>query len=75
MQNIKFTKSHVEVIAHMIRTLPLDAVNSVNLLDQRIAIAEHFADRMASTNPNFKRERFIEWCTTRPLNKFSTFIK
>ena len=74
MQNIKLTKSQFELIAHTIRTLPIGGKPEYDS-EHREAIAEHFANRLGSTNPNFKRERFIEWCTTRPLNKFSTFVE
>lgn len=65
-------KGQFELIAHTIRTLPFDklGIRPQAGFIVRSGIAEHFANRLEGTNPIFDREKFIEWATVRPLNKF-----
>lgn len=59
MRKASMQKRHFELIANTIRELPDLATRQI--------VAEHFARNIAHTNGQFKRERFIEWCTTREV--------
>lgn len=56
MRDYKMQKRHYQLIADLIRTAPL-------ALGRR-HLAEHFADGLRKTNPQFSRERFLEACET-----------
>lgn len=55
----KMTKSHFELIAERTRSFP----DFEYTLAGRARLADHFADALAATNPNFDRARFIAAAT------------
>ena len=57
MANVKMTRQHFELIAEIIR----DGLNFT--AENRAHIARCFAQRLAPTNHNFDRERFIAAAT------------
>jgi len=52
----RMSKRHFEQLADGIRTL--DGISNIT----RKILAEKTATTLANTNPEFSRERFIEWC-------------
>lgn len=54
-----FQHRHFAVIAAVIADMPKHAAS---LRAQRESCANAFADRLAATNPNFDRSRFIAAC-------------
>ncbi len=50
------TRQHFQLIA--------DVLNEYEFADpeDRVNLANRFADRLRTTNPNFNRDRFIEAC-------------
>jgi hypothetical protein len=50
------TRKHFEAHAETIRTSGLST-------SERRRLAEHTANYLATTNPQFSRERFVEWAT------------
>jgi hypothetical protein len=52
-------RRHYELIAEVIATAPFVSVRGP--LD-RDTLAQHFADRLAQTNPKFDRARFLRAC-------------
>ncbi len=61
------TSRHFHLIADTIRTLP--AAMGTRLYG--VAIAEHFANALATTNPLFDRARFMEAAGVAPVLKLS----
>lgn len=53
------TRQHFEHIADSIATAPVDA-------ETRRKLAEHFGDRLGSTNAQFNRSKFVERASTDP---------
>ena len=49
-------RKHFELIAETVRDMP-----NANTTERR-NIAQWFADKLASTNPNFDRARFLRAC-------------
>jgi len=57
---VTMTKKDYELIARVLRdSAPVNPSNRV-LMDFHLATIEAFADALATTNPRFPRERFIE---------------
>jgi hypothetical protein len=52
---MKLTRGHFQVIADAIATFE-------TAYDTNTELAEHFADQLSRTNPNFDRERFLTAC-------------
>jgi hypothetical protein len=52
----RLTRKHFVAQAETIRTSGLSTT-------ERRRLAEHTADYLATTNPQFSRERFVEWAT------------
>lgn len=55
-----FQHRHFAEIAAIIRAIPRDPDGHYY---NRAAMAEHFADRLAWSNPRFDRARFLRACT------------
>ena len=53
-----FTHQHFRKVAEIIRTYRKEWPTELG----RIEVAEHFADCLATTNPNFDRHRFLMAC-------------
>jgi len=58
---VKLQHRHFALIADIIRNLPHNVPVSLNYY--RTSVAEHFANKLARTNPGFDRDRFIAACT------------
>jgi len=57
-----FQHRHFAVIADIIRRMEKVNNQEHGFIDVREDVAEHFADWLASTNPNFDRSRFLAAC-------------
>lgn len=57
------TKKDFQLIAQTILGMPFDSVTNMSPMNMRLIVASHFADSLASTNPRFKRDLFIQAST------------
>jgi len=62
-KSVNLQHRHFVMIAEAIASLPVYRGN-----DCRIAVANHFADKLADTNPRFDRGRFIACAVGTPCN-------
>lgn len=53
---------HFATIATIIREMDKVSNQEHGFIDIREDVAEHFADLLGKTNPNFDRERFLRAC-------------
>jgi hypothetical protein len=53
---------HFATIATIIREMPMTRMLESEKAAERTYIAEQFADRLRSSNPNFDRRRFLLAC-------------
>ena len=58
----RFTRQHFQLIAEMLRTTKPAASMDRQSKDQWEWTVQCFAAQLATTNPNFKRDRFLEVC-------------
>jgi hypothetical protein len=62
MKTPKLSRQDFQFIADVIKELPSFECKQDNDVVRHSAIVERFASALASTNPNFKRDRFIAAC-------------
>jgi len=55
-----FTHQHFRKVAEIIRSLPCKDSGPMGIVWPIVAV--HFADALATTNPNFDRARFLAAC-------------